>query len=254
MRPLTFLYLDLKQSLFNFSSFFYLLVLPVGFYLLFGGMQDYGDLPFRDGNAAAYVMLGMAIYGAVVGAVSSAGTTVVEITSGWGRQLALTPLPTQMLTGIKIINALVTTALPVIAVNLAGILTQAVIPVHQQVICALITISTATIFAFYGSSVALMFKNARAVSVASGLLVFFSFFGTTFSPLPLILMEIARFTPMYGVTMLSRYPFTAGDTITSGSVNWLSNEPLGYALVNIAVWALIFLGSTLALRSRSTSR
>lgn len=36
MQLLRFMGYDLKQSLVNFSSFFYLVVMPVGFYLLFG--------------------------------------------------------------------------------------------------------------------------------------------------------------------------------------------------------------------------
>ena len=182
MQLLRFMGYDLKQSLVNFSSFFYLVVMPVGFYLLFGAMQDYSDITVRDGDAAAYVMLGMAVYGAVVGAVSSAGNAVIEIESGWGRQLALTPLSSRQLLATKTVNALVTTALPVLCVNLAALITHANIPLGQQLACALVTLVASSIFVAYGSFIARLFKNARAVSVASGLLVFFAFFGTTFSP------------------------------------------------------------------------
>lgn len=254
MQLLRFIGFDLKHSLLNVSSFFYLIVMPVGFYLLFGGMQEYGSYSFRDGNAAAYVMLGMAVYGAVTGAVSSAGSAIIEIEQGWGRQLALTPLSSRDLLLTKVVNALITTSLPVLCVNIVARFTQAEIPLAQQIVCAVFTILTASIFAAYGTLFARLFKNARAVSVATGLLVFLAFFGTTFSPLPLKFLDVARFTPLYGVTEISRYAFTRGDTITADQTHWMVNEPIGYALANLGIWALIFVGGTWLLRSSSKAR
>lgn len=254
MQTLKFLYFDLKQSLFNASSLFFLLIMPIGFYLLFGVMQDYSTLEYRDGNAAAYVMLGMAVYGAVVGAVSSSSSAILEIQSGWGRQLALTPISRSKLVFCKVLNALVTTALPVLAVNVVALFTPAKIPLGQQVICAVVTIVVASIFAFYGIAFARLFKSPSAVGVASGLIVFFSFFGTTFSPLPLSLMEYARFTPMYGVTQLSRYAFAQGDTITTDATQFIVTEPLHFALINTVSWGIIFIVASMLLRRRAIAR
>lgn len=254
MQFLRFIGFDLKQSLFNASSIFYLVVLPVGFYLLFGGMQTYGEFEFRDGNAAAYVMIGMAVYGAVSGAVSASGASVIEIESGWGRQLALTPLSPRQVLLSQAVRALITTAVPVLCVNIAARFTKADIPLEQQVLCGLVTFATASIFVFYGVAFARAFKNAKAVSVATGLLIFFAFFGTTFSPLPLELMTFARFTPLYGVTQLSRFFFAQGDTVTTDATQWLVSEPLSYAVLNFMAWALIFMGSAWLLRNRTRAR
>lgn len=254
MQTLSFLYYDLKHSLFNISALFYLIIIPAGFYLLFGVIQDYGTQPFRDGSASAYVMVGMAVYGAVAGAVSSSGNAVIEVESGWGRQLALTPIPPSKTLLCKVANALVTTSLPVLAVNLLALWTDTKIPASQQLASALVAIAASSIFAFYGIAIARLLKTASAVSVASGLLMFFAFFGTTFTPLPLSLMDYARFTPMYGVTQLARYPFTAGDTITTDAVQWMVTEPLHYALINVAVWGIIFIGASILLRKRSLAR
>lgn len=254
MQTLSFIFYDLKHSLLNVSTLFYLVMMPAGFYLLFGVLQDYGSLPFRDGSASAYVMVGMAVYGAVAGAVSSSGSAVIEVESGWGRQLALTPIRRSTILFCKVINAFVTTSLPVLVVNLLALITDTKIPAAQQLACALISIAASSIFVFYGIAVARLVKSARAVSVATGFLVFFAFFGTTFSPLPLSLMDYARFTPMYGVTQLARYPFTAGDTITSDSNQWMTTEPLHFALVNVAVWGIIFIGACVLLRKRSLAR
>lgn len=245
---------DLKHALLNAVSFFYLIVMPVGFYLLFGALQDYGDIPMRDGNASTYVMLGMAIYGAVVGALSSAGEAVVEVEQGWGRQLALTPLSRAQHTFAKFVNALVTTSLPVLAVNTVGFFTGSEIPFNQQILCALITVLTGSIFAFFGTAVALLFKNARAVNVATGLVVFMAFFGTVFSPLSPELLEISRFTPLYGVAQLSRYSFTAGDIVTTSAAEPIITDPISYALLNFAAWGIIFVGASALLARRTRER
>ncbi|MBM7051143.1 MULTISPECIES: ABC transporter permease [unclassified Rothia (in: high G+C Gram-positive bacteria)] len=251
---LRFIGFDLKQSLFNISGVFYLIIMPVGFYLLFGGMQTYGEYAFREGNAAAYVMIGMAVYGAVSGAVSASASSVVEIESGWGRQLALTPLTSKQVLLAQVARALVTTALPVLCVNIIARFTKAEIPLEQQILCALVTFLASSIFVFYGVAFARIFKNPSAISVAAGLLVFFSFFGTTFSPLSPSLLEFARFTPLYGVTQLSRYFFTGGDTVTTDAVNWFVTEPLEYAVLNFLCWSVVFVLSAWLLRHRARSR
>ena len=79
----------------------------------FGAMQ--GVLLPADGrgNVAAYVMIGMALYGAVQNTVTISGSTVTELSSGWNRQLALTPLTTGS-TWVRTLVALVISAVPVI--------------------------------------------------------------------------------------------------------------------------------------------
>ena len=253
MKLSRFIALDIKQSIFNVSTIFNLVVMPAGMYFLFGAIQDYGDQPVREGNAAAYVMLGMAVYGAVTGAMSAAGTSVLEIQSGWGRQLALTPISKRLVALSKIIIALITTAVPVLIVNIFGRMTGAEIPLKQQIVCALVTIVCASIFSFYGIAIARIFKSARAVSIGTGLLVFFSFFGTTFSPLPQSLLEVARFTPLYGVTSLARYGFTEGETIVTGDP-WFVQESLSSALINVGIWGSIFIAVCWLMRNRANAR
>ena len=254
MQLLRFIGFDLKQSLFNGAALFNLIIIPCGMYLIFGAMQDYSNISFKDGNAAAYVMIGMSIYGAVMGAMSAAGNSAAEIEAGWGRQLALSPLTPGQLSISQVSKALVTTAFPVVAVNIIALFTGVEIPADQQAICALVAIFTGIIFSFYAVAVARIFKNARAVAIASGIMLFFSFFGTTFNPLSLDLLKFARFTPMYGVTELSRFAFTGGDTLTTDSIQWFVTEPLWYALVNFIVWGGIFIGLSFALQNREKTR
>lgn len=234
---------DIRASILSTDRFFFGVALPIVFFLLFGAMQDYSSQPMGDGNVAAYVMIGMALYGAVQNTVAISGSTVAELSSGWNRQLALTPL-----------TALVISAVPVIAVNIVGMFTGVEIPVNQQLAAGALTVLCGLVFAFYGIMMGLLIRNENAVSIANGLLVIMSFFGTVFSPLSTDLLKYARFTPLYGAAEIARYPFSAGQTIISGGADWLVTEPLWYAVVSLIVWAAIFLGVSALLMRRATRR
>ena len=108
---------DIRASILSTDRFFFGVALPIVFFLLFGAMQDYSSQQMGDGNVAAYVMIGMALYGAVQNTVAISGSTVTELSSGWNRQLALTPLTTGKYLGAKALTALVISAVPVIAVR-----------------------------------------------------------------------------------------------------------------------------------------
>src|SRR5699024_12581387 len=73
-------------------------------------------------------------------------------------------------------------------------------------LCLLVAIP----FSLYGLAFALLFRSETAVSAASGFLVIFAFFGNLFIPLGGVLLDIAKFTPLYGPAMLARWPQTEG--------------------------------------------
>lgn len=101
----TFTAINLKRHLLNGPNLVFSMFLPILLFLLFGALQDYGAVMLKNGNVTAYVMVGMAVYGGITAAVSTVGTTVVEQSTGWGRQLALTPLTgTQLLLSQCVVN------------------------------------------------------------------------------------------------------------------------------------------------------
>lgn len=248
---------EIRSSVLSFSSIFYILVMPVGLYILFGALQSYSSLKVADGNAGAYVMIGMALYGALLGTTAISGSTVMELTSGWGRQLALTPLTIPKYLLIKTGVAFIVAALPIIGVNIAGLFTGIKIPIDQQLACGALALVCSLPFAFLSIAMGLLIRNNNAVGITSGIMVPLAFFGTVFTPLTEALMPYARFTPLYGAAEIARYPFTRGLNIITGSsdpANWSMTEPLWYALVNIGAWTLLFIIATLLLMRRATTR
>lgn len=234
------------------ESSFFIVVLPVALYLMFGALSDWGDLPVGHGNVSAYTMTGMAVYGAVMATTSIAGSAAVERQSGWGRQLSLTALtPGAYLAG-KCLVALAIAALPVLAVLAAGALTGAELdgPLRWLATGALALVSSLP-FALFGLAAALLFRSEAAVSAASGILVVFGFLGNLFVPLSGIMLDIGRFTPVYGAGALARWPQMEGERAPMGTEP-AAADPLWLPIVNLLAWTAVFaVVCLLASRSRT---
>ena len=102
MSLLRYTALNVKRFFSDFANLFFTTVLPVVLYLIFGAIQDYGSYEMANGDVKSYVMIGMALYGGATATASYAGVTVVEMKTGWGRQLALTPLSSVQYGGVRI--------------------------------------------------------------------------------------------------------------------------------------------------------
>ena len=156
-------------------------------------------------------MVSMGVYGAVMATSSMAGSAAVERQQGWGRQLGLTGLTGPGYVLGKVLVALAMSVLPIVVVYTVGFFTGAEMDsAATWFSSAGLTLIGALPFAFYGLAAALLFRSEAAVSAASGLLVVLAFFGNLFMPLTGTLLEIAKFTPLYGVATLARWPQLEG--------------------------------------------
>ena len=97
---------------FNRQTTIFTLLLPAVLYLaLFRTAPDNATLP--HGNFAAWMMTGIAVYGAATAAVSSAATISVEKASGWMRTMALSPLAPPGYLFVKVLSSVIMAAVPV---------------------------------------------------------------------------------------------------------------------------------------------
>lgn len=111
----------------------------------------------------------------------------------------------------------------------------------------------AAVFSVYGLMFGLAFRSEAAVGAASGSLVVLAFLGNIFIPLSGTMLAIAKFTPLYGYVALARYPLTEGVLIDS-SGNPLPAEPLWVPMLNLSVWAVIFVMLSTYLVKRGRGR
>lgn len=235
MKTLRFSLYDLRRLRSDWSTILFSVLLPVAFYLIFGSSQDAGDVRLRDGNGSVYVMIGMALYAGAVGAVSAASNVVLELQTGWGRQLALTPLRPYQILISNLTSITVRAVLPITAVYVTGFFTESYMPRIEWISSFLLVFLSALPFGVLGLAVALVLRTTNAVSVASTAVVVSAAAGNVFMPLSEALFGFSRFTPMYGPAALARYPLTDGDILIQGETPFV-NDPLWYALVNIVLW------------------
>ncbi|MEU5832206.1 hypothetical protein ABZ820_00775 [Streptomyces diacarni] len=213
------------------------LLLPAAMYILFGNIPSYTEFELGAGNVKFYLMISMAAYGAAVSTVAIAGTVATETMQGWGRQIALTKMPPAMFVSSKMIVAATVAGASAAVVFALGAATGA--EVQEGWIWGasyLIILLGAMVFACYGIGVGMVFKSESALGLASGLMVFFAFFGNVFMPLEGGMLDAARFTPMYGYVALARYPLLKD--MPAGVE--MAPDALWIPTANLVAWALIF--------------
>ncbi len=231
-QALSYARLDLKRQLRDRMGMFFIVALPAFLFFVFG-MGD--ETPYGSGNVAMYVMVSMAAYGAVTATTSIAGAAATEQTMGWGRQVALTPLPPLAFVAIKTAVALAVASVPIALIYAIGAATGSKGNATDWLASAAIAWVGSALFAVYGLAVCLIFKGDNASSIASGLIVIMSFLGNVFTPMDGLMLKIAHFTPLYGYAGLARYPITEGHLpLTDG------RDSVWLLLANVCAWTVIF--------------
>ncbi|MGO1591332.1 MAG: ABC transporter permease [Ancrocorticia sp.] len=240
------------------DSTFFVVILPSALYLMFGVAMDQGSGVSVHGNVTAYVMTSMAVYGAVVATTAMAGTAAVERNHGWGRQLAMTGLSNAGYFTGKTLMSICIAIMPILVVFALGLVTGAEMDgTWRWFATAGLTLLVALPFALYGLAAALLFRSETAVSAASGFLVVFAFFGNLFIPLSGTLLDIAKFTPLYGVSTLARWPQMEGFVIPmdgTGPGYQPEFDSIGFSILNLVAWTAIFGAICMIASRRRTQR
>lgn len=247
MNP-TYIGIELTRQARDWGNLMFVIALPVAMYLLFGTQTDAATQPAGHGNVAFYVLVSMAFYGAALATTSISGTAATENMQGWGRQVALTRAPRIGFILNKVAVAVLVALAAMALVYAVGSLTGAKAGVGVWLASFAISLSLMPLWGIYGLAVGLLFRSETAVGIASAALTFFGFFGNLFLPLSGVLLDIAKFTPMYGAAALVRWPTTEGALPTGGT------DPLWLPLANVGAWATIFAGLAVLGVRRSTSR
>ncbi|MFT4125900.1 MAG: ABC transporter permease [Gordonia sp. (in: high G+C Gram-positive bacteria)] len=243
----TYFRVDVRRVLRNRRAMIFTVAMPALLYLVFGATQNRSDTA-GSGNVAFYVLVGMAVYGAVIAAATNAATVALEQQAGWTRTLMMTPLRPAGYVATKVAVALAMGALPIVVLTVAGVATGATAPVGVWIGCLALGWIGASVFAALGLLVGSIMRSDGAMQVMGGVLALLAFAGNVFVPLQGTLLTIAQFTPMFGVVTLARYPLDHGIT-TDGTV-----IPWWVAIVNMIVWAGLFATGAAVFYSRSTNR
>ncbi|MDN6666255.1 MAG: ABC transporter permease [Brevibacterium sp.] len=237
----TLLRLEFVRKLRNRRTVIFTMVMPAVFYLIFG-LTNRGQM-LGSTNAALYISVSPATYGAMVATTTGGAQVAVERALGWSRQLALTPLHPAAYILVKVLVSMFLGAMSVIVVFILTALTGVHAPLGTVVVCGLLIVLSSSVFAAFGVMLGYLLPAENAIQLSSMVLGVLSLIGGLFVPLevwPDALQAIAHFTPAYGAGEIARAP------LGGGYDQW--------AVVNVLVWLAVFVaGSAWALR-RDTAR
>ena len=242
---LTVLHLEVRRLLRNRRTMIFTLVAPVIFFLIFGLNSAYANLRAGHGNVSAFIMISMALYGAVLATTSGGAMVSVERASGWSRQLRVTPLTPAAYIAIKMLTALVLGFVSVAAVYAAGIVVgKPSMPLGLWVATGACVWIGSLVFAAFGLFVGYLLPSENVMQVIGFVLMLFSFGGGLFIPLSQFspaLRDAARFTPLFGLNQLVHYP------LVGGAFHWTW-------AANLVVWLAVFSAGAAWRFRRDTAR
>ena len=135
---LTALNLEIRRLRRNPRAIIITVIVPVIFFFAFGLNQTNTAGNYGHGNYAAWVLVSLALYGAIFSTTYTGAGVSIERAQGWSRQLRLTPLSPAAYIGMKVATALVLALVPITVVNVVGgILThKASMPVYLWIVSA----------------------------------------------------------------------------------------------------------------------
>lgn len=242
----TFLGLEIKRLVRNRRTVVFTLVMPPVFFVIFGLQSDYSNnYAFAHGNVTAYIAISMAVYGAMLGATSGGAMVSVERAQGWSRQLRLTPLRPVAYIVTKMLVAMTMGLASVVVVFVVAAFVGADMPLWVWITTGAIAWLGSSVFAAFGLFMGYLLPSENVMQVLGPVLAVLAFAGGLFVPLSDSgwFSVVAQFTPLYGLATVARAPFTDA-----------SGGTLAVAVLNLVVWAGIFIVGAAVLFRRDTQR
>ncbi len=237
--------IELRRLLRNRRTVIFTLVVPVLFFLLFGLNSAYATNRVGDGNESAFIMISMALYGAVLATASGGAMVSVERLQGWSRQLRITPLQPVAYITIKMATSLALGLFAVVAVFVVGALThKPVMPLGTWLASGMALWLGSLLFAAFGLFIGYLLPSENVMQIIGFSLMLFSFGGGLFIPLSQFshpLRVLATFTPLYGLNQLVHYP------LVQGGFHWTW-------VANLVVWLVLFVAGAAWRFRKDTAR
>lgn len=236
---LTALALEIRRMLRNRRTVMFIVVFPSLFFFMFRASGG-------GANAAriqAYVLISMAVYGAMVGTTAGGAAVAVERSLGWSRQLRLTPLRPAAYIAMKVLTAMVLGLCAVVSAFTVGALSGVRMHPSVWILCGLAAWACSLVFAAFGLFMGFLLPSENVMQFVGPMLAILAMGGGLFVPLqnlPPVMRTIAQFSPAYGVGVISRAPLVGG----------LSTA----AVASVVGWTSIFGVGAMVLFRRDTAR
>jgi ABC-2 type transport system permease protein len=242
---LTALNLEVHRQLRNPRAVIITLLIPVIFFFAFGLNKTNTSGNYGHGNYAAFVLVSLALYGAIFSTTYTGAGVSIERAQGWSRQLRLTPLSPAAYIAMKAATALVLGFASIAVVNIVGIVThKASMPGYLWVVSALCVWIGSLLFAAFGLFMGFLLPADSIMQLLGLIMSLFAFVGGLFIPINLLpggVQGVAKWSPEYGLNQLVHAP------LLGGGVQWTW-------VVNVVAWLVIFAGGAIWRFGQDTAR
>ncbi|MGH3305325.1 MAG: ABC transporter permease [Streptosporangiaceae bacterium] len=228
---LTVLKLEVRRLTRNRRTIIIAIVAPVLLFLLFGLNRSYDTVRAGHGNLSAFVMVSVALYGAVLATTFGGALVSMERAQGWSRQLRLTPLTPIAYIAIKVATALVLGATSVAAVYIIGAITnKASMSVGLWIATGFSVWIGSLLFAAFGLFIGYVLPAENVMQLIGLIIGLLSFAGGLFIPISQFaqsVQDVLKWTPLFGLNQLVHTP------LLGHGVDWTW-------VVNVLAWLIIF--------------
>ncbi|WP_225727155.1 MULTISPECIES: ABC transporter permease [unclassified Nocardia] len=238
-----FLSLELRRMLRNRRTMIFTLVIPPVFFAIFGLQHDARTETVGSANVTAYVMVSMALYGAMLSTTSGGAMVAVERAHGWSRQLRLTPLRPVAYIATKVIVAMMLGLFSVTMVFVLGAVIGARLTPVAWVSCFVLAWVCSSVFAAFGLFMGYLLPSENVMQILGPVLAALAFAGGLFIPPSGWFETVSKVFPTNGIATLARLPF---DNPGAGSI--------ALAVLNVVIWLGIFVTGAALLFRRDTAR
>jgi ABC-2 type transport system permease protein len=239
---LTYLSIELRRLVRNRRTVVFTLIMPPAFFLLFGTVHSYKTESVGHANVTAWIMISMALYGALLATTSGGASVSVERAQGWTRQLRLTPLRPGTYVATKVASAIVLALGAVVITTAVGVAAGADGDATRILASLTLAWVGSSVFAAFGLFMGYLLPSENVMQVLGPVLALLSFAGGLFMPLGEgVFATIAHFIPTYGLAEIVRAPVT-----DEGVTVW--------AFVNVLAWGALFVTGTVWRYRRDTAR
>jgi ABC-2 type transport system permease protein len=241
---LGYLALETRRGLRNPRFLLFTIVLPAMLYLvyvsIFPGTVPGSGLPF-----ASYHLATLGALGSFMAATASTAQTAVERSTGWQRQLRLTPLTTASYLSTKVAVAMTVSIAPIVVIATIARLARDVQLSAGAWVQVVLGIWLATLpFALFGLVLG-QFADARNLpAYLNGTLMIMALLGGLFVPVmsfPAWLATLAKALPTYWIGEIGRSAMTG-------------NSQLAPAVAALGCWAVAAGGVVVWRYQRGTER
>ncbi len=237
----TYLYYEVLRNFRNWRFLFLALAFPLVLYFTVAGANRHTVF---DGTAfPLYFMVAMATLGTMAGVVSGAAIIAAERSSGWTRQMRITPLGTGAYFGAKVLNAYLRALLTIALMCLAGTLLGVRLSVGEWLTVIGLLLVGLVPFTVLGVLLGHLVGPDASAPAVGGIVTLFCLLGGVYG------FQIAKSGAVFEVIKaLPSYWLVQAVKTALGGGSWPTE-----AWIVIAVWtAVLTLGAVLVYR-RDTS-